>query len=212
MNHRGGTGGAEPDTGDGAGILLSMPDAFFREYAAQKNFKLPLAGEYAVGMLFLPQQEDEKQAMLQSVTDEITATGFRILAVRDVPYVYESCGPTAQKAMPGFAQVIMRKPAEVAAGRDFEDELYRLRRHLEKTFSAEEFAIVSLSSRTLCYKGMLHAYQVGEFYPDLHAEKMSAAIALIHSRFSTNTFPSWERAQPFRFVAHNGGNQYIKTC
>ncbi|MFT8549015.1 glutamate synthase large subunit [Liquorilactobacillus satsumensis] len=211
MNHRGGTG-AEPDTGDGAGILLSMPDAFFREYAAQKNFKLPLAGEYAVGMLFLPQQEDEKQAMLQSVTDEITATGFRILAVRDVPYVYESCGPTAQKAMPGFAQVIMRKPAEVAAGRDFEDELYRLRRHLEKTFSAEEFAIVSLSSRTLCYKGMLHAYQVGEFYPDLHAEKMSAAIALIHSRFSTNTFPSWERAQPFRFVAHNGEINTLKRA
>ncbi|KRL04135.1 glutamate synthase large subunit [Liquorilactobacillus oeni] len=211
MNHRGGTG-AEPDTGDGAGILLSMPDSFFRKYAAQKGFELPAAGEYAVGMLFLPQKENEKQAMLHSVMDEITETGFRVLAVRDVPYVYESCGPTAQKAMPGFAQVIIRKPVGISVGRAFEDELYRLRRHLEKTFSVEEFAIVSFSSRTLCYKGMLHAYQVGEFYPDLHDETMRAAIALIHSRFSTNTFPSWERAQPFRFVAHNGEINTLKRA
>lgn len=209
MNHRGGTG-AEPDTGDGAGILLSLPDPFFREYAQQNDFELPAAGDYAVGMLFLPQGKNEKQAMLQSVTAEITGAGFRVLAVRDVPYVYESCGPTAQRVMPGFAQVIIRKPADVAAGRPFEDLLYQLRRHLEKTFSAEEFAIVSLSSRTLCYKGMLHAYQVGEFYPDLHQPTMSASIALIHSRFSTNTFPSWERAQPFRFLAHNGEINTLK--
>jgi glutamate synthase (NADPH/NADH) large chain len=211
MNHRGGTG-AEPDTGDGAGILLSMPDNFFREYAAQQKFELPPLGEYAVGMLFLPQKKNEKKAMLQSVTDEISQAGFNVLAVRNVPYVYESCGPTAQKAMPGFAQVIIKKPSDTPAGRKFEDELYLLRRHLEKTFSAEEFAIVSLSSRTLCYKGMLHAYQVGKFYPDLHQESMEAAIALIHSRFSTNTFPSWERAQPFRFLAHNGEINTLKRA
>ncbi|KRM89336.1 glutamate synthase large subunit [Liquorilactobacillus vini] len=211
MNHRGGTG-AEPDTGDGAGILISMPDKFFREYAQRQEFELPPLGEYAIGMLFLPQQENKKQAMLQSVTDEIRQAGFGVLAVRDVPYVYESCGPTAQKAMPGFAQVIIKKPVDVLAGRKFEDALYLLRRHLEKTFSAEEFGIVSLSSRTLCYKGMLHAYQVGEFYPDLHQPTMEAAIALIHSRFSTNTFPSWERAQPFRFLAHNGEINTLKRA
>lgn len=165
MNHRGGTG-AEPDTGDGAGILLSLPDKFFREYAQKTNFLLPSEGDYAVGMFFLPQSKNEKQAMLQSVAADISSAGLHVLAIRDVPYVYESCGPTAQQAMPGFAQVIIRKPDDVAAGRPFEDLLYQLRRRLEGTFSAEEFAIVSLSSRTLCYKGMLHAYQVGEFYPD----------------------------------------------
>ncbi|MEK1336495.1 glutamate synthase large subunit [Limosilactobacillus fermentum] len=212
MNHRGGTG-AEPDTGDGAGILLSMPDAFFQAYAKEAGLKdFPKKGDYAVAMLFVPQEADEKQAMLKSVNGEIRRAGYQILGTRDVPYVYENCGPTAQKAMPGFVQVLIKRPADVQAGRPFEDALYYLRRTLEKTFSAAEFAIVSLSSRTLCYKGMLHAYQVSEFYPDLHEETMKASIALIHSRFSTNTFPSWERAQPFRFIAHNGEINTLKRA
>ena len=211
MNHRGGTG-AEPDTGDGAGILLAMPDAFFRTYAEKNALKLPALGEYAVGMFFLPQEKHEKDAMLSSLNDEISRYGFPVIGSRNVPYVYESCGPTAQKAMPGFVQVIVGKPADIEAGRPFEDALYYLRRHLEKTFSSDEFAIVSFSSRTVCYKGMLHAYQVGEFYPDLHDPKMKSAIALIHSRFSTNTFPSWERAQPFRFIAHNGEINTLKRA
>ncbi|MCP0886480.1 glutamate synthase large subunit [Ligilactobacillus sp. WILCCON 0076] len=212
MNHRGGTG-AEPDTGDGAGILLAMPDAFFQNYAKEMGIKkFPSLGNYAVAMLFVSQQENEKKAMLRSVTDEINRHGYNIIATRDVPYVYENCGPTAQKAMPGFVQVILNKPADIKKGRLFEDALYDLRRKLEKTFSANEFAIVSLSSRTICYKGMLHAYQVGQFYPDLHHEKMASSIALIHSRFSTNTFPSWERAQPFRFIAHNGEINTLKRA
>ncbi|WP_057743287.1 glutamate synthase large subunit [Liquorilactobacillus capillatus] len=211
MNHRGGTG-AEPDTGDGAGILLSMPDAFFRTYAEAKALKLPALGAYAVGMFFLPQEKHEKETMLMAVTGEISQYGFHVIGTRDVPYVYENCGPTAQKAMPGFVQVLVEKPADVNSGRAFEDALYHLRRHLEKTFSAAEFAVVSFSSQTICYKGMLHAYQVGEFYPDLHHPQMQTAIALIHSRFSTNTFPSWERAQPFRFIAHNGEINTLKRA
>ena len=211
MNHRGGTG-SEPDTGDGAGILFAMPDKFFQKYAEEQEFTLPSLGDYAVGMFFLPQKEQEKNAMLGSVTAEITASGFKVLATRNVPYIYENCGPTAQKAMPGFEQVIIQRPADTEAGRPFEDRLYHLRRHLEKTYSSNEFAIVSLSSKTLCYKGMLHAYQVGQFYPDLHDPDMCSAIALTHSRFSTNTFPSWSRAQPFRFIAHNGEINTLKRA
>lgn len=120
MNHRGGTG-SEPDTGDGAGILFAMPDKFFQKYAEEQEFTLPSLGDYAVGMFFLPQKEQEKNAMLGSVTAEITASGFKVLATRNVPYIYENCGPTAQKAMPGFEQVIIQRPADTEAGRPFED-------------------------------------------------------------------------------------------
>ncbi|MCI1986925.1 MAG: glutamate synthase large subunit [Lactobacillus sp.] len=209
MNHRGGTG-SEPDTGDGAGILMAMPDTFFRNFAEEQDFELPKAGDYAVGMFFLPQDAEGKDAMTKALTQEVTRRGFDVLAWRAVPYIYESCGPTAQQVMPSFVQVVVAKPEAVARGREFEDALFKLRRHLEKTFAANDFTIVSLSSRTLCYKGMLHAYQVGEFYPDLHDETMQSAIALIHSRFSTNTFPSWDRAQPFRFLAHNGEINTLK--
>lgn len=211
MNHRGGTG-AEPDTGDGAGILLAMPDVFFRDYAEKENFILPKKGDYAVGMLFLPQEQKEKEALLRSVCEEITLAGFKVLKTRDVPYVYENCGPSAQKSMPGFAQIILARPSDIERGRMFEDVLYKLRRHLEKIYSADEFAIVSLSAQTLCYKGMLHAYQVGEFFLDLNNKAMQTDIALIHSRFSTNTFPSWQRAQPFRFIAHNGEINTLKRA
>lgn len=209
MNHRGGTG-AEPDTGDGAGILMAMPDQFFRNQMKQAQLTLPPFGDYAVAQLFLPHDEQEQAAMLASVQQQMRDAGFPVLLTRSVPFVYESCGPAAQKSMPGFIQVIIQRPVDVAAGRPFEDHLYRLRRQLEKTFGHQSLAICSLSSRTIVYKGMLHAYQVGLFYPDLHDESMQSAICLIHSRFSTNTFPSWERAQPFRFLAHNGEINTLK--
>lgn len=112
--------------------------------------------------------------------------------------------------MPSFMQLIVARPDAVAAGREFEDALFKLRRQLEGLFNADDFTIVSLSSQTICYKGMLHAYQVGQFYPDLHDETMQSSICLIHSRFSTNTFPSWDRAQPFRYLAHNGEINTLK--
>lgn len=203
MNHRGGTG-AEPETGDGAGILATIPDKFFQREAKAAGVSLPDRGQYAVGMFFLPAEEEHKNGLQQALVKEIEAAGYLVLWQRDVPFQYENCGPGAQKVMPSFVQLFIKRPLEVQTDRDFEDRLYRLRRKLEKTYHAGEMAICSLSSKTIVYKGMLHAYQVGIFYDDLQDEDFAASIAVVHSRFSTNTFPSWDRAQPFRFLAHNG--------
>ena len=203
MNHRGGTG-AEPETGDGAGILATIPDKFFQREAKTAGVNLPDRGQYAVGMFFLPAEEKHKNGLQQALVKEIEAAGYLVLWQRDVPFQYENCGPGAQKVMPSFVQLFIKRPLEVQTDRDFEDRLYRLRRKLERTYHAGEMAICSLSSKTIVYKGMLHAYQVGIFYDDLQDEDFAASIAVVHSRFSTNTFPSWDRAQPFRFLAHNG--------
>ena len=203
MNHRGGTG-AEPDTGDGAGMLLAMPDEFFQAKATEAGLVLPSKGDYAVAQLYLPQDIEAKSSLLAAVKSEIKNAGYRVLFTRDVPFNYDNCGPAAQEIMPSFVQLFISKPSDTKAGRAFEDKLFRLRRQLEKSFSADEFFICSLSSKTIVYKGMLHAFQVELFYPDLTDELFKSHIALTHSRFSTNTFPSWDRAQPFRFLAHNG--------
>ncbi|MDT2702038.1 glutamate synthase large subunit [Enterococcus dongliensis] len=203
MNHRGGTG-AEPETGDGAGILSTLPDDFFRKEASTAGISLPERGQYAVGMFFLPAEKRQKAGLQQALAKEITEAGYQVFWQRDVPFQYENCGPGAQKVMPSFVQFFIKRPVEVEQDRDFEDRLYRLRRKLEKIYHLGELTICSLSSKTIVYKGMLHAYQVGIFYDDLQDEAFAASIAVVHSRFSTNTFPSWDRAQPFRFLAHNG--------
>ena len=203
MNHRGGTG-AEPDTGDGAGALFAMPHAFFAKVTSEKLIDLPQAGDYAVGQFFLPKEADKKVALCKSITAELQADGYQIILTRDVPFNFDNCGPAAQDIMPAFVQFIISKPSDSKSGRDFEDRLYRLRRKLEKIFATSELFICSLSSKTIVYKGMLHAFQVRTFYPDLSDPDFKSTIALTHSRFSTNTFPSWDRAQPFRYLAHNG--------
>ncbi|GAB2023157.1 glutamate synthase large subunit [Pseudolactococcus yaeyamensis] len=203
MNHRGGTG-AEPDTGDGAGALFAMPHEFFTKIATENSITLPNSGDYAVGQFFLPKAADKKAALCKSISNEMQADGYQILMTRDVPFNFDNCGPGAQAIMPSFVQFILSKPTDSKSGRDFEDRLYRLRRKLEKTFATSEVFICSLSSKTIVYKGMLHAFQVRTFYPDLSDPTFKSTIALTHSRFSTNTFPSWDRAQPFRFLAHNG--------
>lgn len=203
MNHRGGTG-AEPETGDGAGILTTIPDQFFQREAKKSATVLPAKGQYAVGMFFLPSDPEQKRGLQQALVTEIEAAGYQVLWQRDVPFQYENCGPGAQKVMPSFVQLFIKRPLDVSSDRDFEDRLYRLRRKLEKNYQAQELSICSLSAKTIVYKGMLHAYQVGIFYDDLQDEAFEASIAVVHSRFSTNTFPSWDRAQPFRFLAHNG--------
>lgn len=203
MNHRGGTG-AEPDTGDGAGILMAMPEKFFQKEAVKNDISLPSIGDYAVGMFFLPKEKAQMDVLKEAIIADISAAGFRTLWERDVPYAFYNCGPGAQKVMPSFVQFFIEKPIDIQAGREFEDQLYLLRRTLEKTYDSQELSICSLSSQTIVYKGMLHAYQVGLFFKDLQDEAMETSIALTHSRFSTNTFPSWNRAQPFRFLAHNG--------
>lgn len=203
MNHRGGTG-AEKDTGDGAGMLMAMPDSFFRNEAKKVDVHLPEPEEYAVGMFFLPQEKSSKELLEKAVLRDIRAEGFSILWQRNVPYAFYNCGPGAQKSMPSFVQIFIQKPVDLKTGRAFEDRLYQLRRILEKNYDPSEFSICSLSSQTICYKGMLHANQVRHFFTDLEDLRMQTSIALIHSRFSTNTFPSWDRAQPYRFLAHNG--------
>jgi glutamate synthase (NADPH/NADH) large chain len=209
MNHRGGAG-AEPDTGDGAGILFNVPDAFFRAEALKENVLLPDSGDYAVGMFFVSRDSERKDELEQAIIYDIENLGYNILWVRDVPIHFENCGPSAQKVMPDFLQLFIEKPMEVSSNREFEDRLYRVRRRLEKTYDADEMFICSLSSNTICYKGMLHAYQVRLFYPDLSNELVKAKVCLVHSRFSTNTFPSWNLAQPFRFLAHNGEINTLK--
>ncbi|KRK48431.1 NADPH-dependent glutamate synthase (large subunit) [Secundilactobacillus kimchicus JCM 15530] len=209
MNHRGGTG-AEPDTGDGAGILMALPDDFFRQTFAKQSLTLPAAGDYAVAQLFLAHDSSERAAVLDSAKQQIQLNGFTVLGERTVPFIFENCGPGAQQSMPGFVQLIIERPADVQPGRPFEDQLYFLRRDLEKAFDRSSLSICSLSSQTIVYKGQLHAYQVGLFYPDLHDPNLKSAICLIHSRFSTNTFPSWDRAQPYRFLAHNGEINTLK--
>lgn len=203
MNHRGGTG-AEKDTGDGAGMLMAMPDSFFRNEAKKIDVHLPEPEEYAVGMFFLPQEKSSKELLEKAVLRDIRVEGFSILWQRNVPYAFYNCGPGAQKSMPSFVQIFIQKPVDLKTGRAFEDRLYQLRRILEKNYDPSEFSICSLSSQTICYKGMLHANQVRHFFTDLEDMRMQTSIALIHSRFSTNTFPSWDRAQPYRFLAHNG--------
>ena len=203
MNHRGGTG-AEPDTGDGAGALFAMPHEFFTKISSENSITLPAPGDYAVCQFFLPKAVDKKVALCKSISNEMQADGYQILMTRDVPFNFDNCGPGAQAIMPAFVQFIISKPTDSKSGRDFEDRLYRLRRKLEKTFATSEMFICSLSSKTIVYKGMLHAFQVRTFYPDLSDPAFKSTIALTHSRFSTNTFPSWDRAQPFRFLAHNG--------
>ncbi|RZI48138.1 glutamate synthase large subunit [Lactococcus kimchii] len=213
MNHRGGTG-AEPETGDGAGILLALPDEFFRQIADENEVKLPKLGDYAVGQFFLSRQENKQRQALEAIKAAIKAQGHEVLFTRSVPFNYESCGATAQKIMPAFVQVfvekrltensVSKKVNSVSKISDFETDLFQIRRALEKRFEEDELYICSLSSKTVVYKGMLHAYQVKLFYPDLSNPIFKSTIALTHSRFSTNTFPSWNRAQPFRFLAHNG--------
>lgn len=203
MNHRGGTG-AEPDTGDGAGILMAIPDSFFQKKAEEIGLYLPPKGDYAVAMLFLPKEKAPKEALQKAIVSDIEQAGYHVLWERDVPYAFSNCGPGAQKVMPSFVQIFIEKPLDTPSGRLFEDQLFTLRRKLEKTYQAKDLTICSLSAKTIVYKGMLHAYQVRLFYLDLQDEAMETSIALTHSRFSTNTFPSWNRAQPFRFLAHNG--------
>ena len=208
MNHRGGTG-AEPETGDGAGVLLTLPDEFFRSILASENIELPATGDYAVGQFFLSRTPYRKAELIEAIKAEIKAEGHDVIFVRQVPFNFEVCGLSAQKIMPAFVQVFVQKNS-VSADRnenrenDFENCLFKIRRKLEKRFDENDLYICSLSSKTIVYKGMLHAYQVKLFYPDLSDSRFKSKIALTHSRFSTNTFPSWNRAQPFRFLAHNG--------
>ncbi len=204
LDHRGATG-AEENTGDGAGILVQVPDAFLR---AVTPFELPAAGSYAVGTAFLSGAGSEADAAAAAVEKICEEEGAEVIGWRDVPVDPSMIGATARSAMPTFRQLFVADAAGARTGVELDRLAYVVRKRTEhEVLTAEGDAAVyfpSLSSRTLVYKGMLTTPQLGEFFPDLRDERFTSALALVHSRFSTNTFPSWPLAHPYRYVAHNG--------
>ena len=192
MEHRGATG-AEPDSGDGAGILICIPDAFYREVV---DFKLPEAGKYATGIIFIDKSFNDRAA-LETIANE---EGLEIIGWRELPIDAKSIGKTALSVMPKFEQVFVAgKKNEFDL--DLERVAFCFRKRIEHRFP---LYVPSLSARTIVYKGMLTTGQLEEFFPDLSDVRVVSTLALVHSRFSTNTFPSWPLAHPYRFIAHNG--------
>ncbi|EID53385.1 glutamate synthase large subunit [Saccharomonospora xinjiangensis] len=200
LEHRGARG-AEPETGDGAGILIQLPDAFFREVT---GFALPEPGGYAAGTAFLPRDEHVRGRAISTIERIAAEEGMRVLGWRDVPVDTDHVGPTAATTMPHFAQVFLAPRREEITGLDLERAAFCVRKRAEHALAEQDVYFPSLSSRTIVYKGMLTEPQVGRFFPDLTDERVVSAIGLVHSRFSTNTFPSWPLAHPYRYIAHNG--------
>ncbi len=204
LEHRG-AAGAEVNTGDGAGILVQMPDAFLRSVVVEEGlgFELPPLGEYAAGMCFLPRDPVQAEATEALVEHVFASEGLRVLGWRDVPVDDHMVGYSASVVQPSFRQVFVAPPAgRHVHGLTLERRVYMARKRAGHEVADAYFS--SLSTRTLVYKGMLHAHQLRAFYPDLADERFVSALALVHQRFSTNTFPSWPLAHPYRYVAHNG--------
>jgi glutamate synthase (NADPH/NADH) large chain len=204
MDHRG-AAGAEPSSGDGAGLTVAIPDDFLR---AVVEFELPQRGSYATGIAFLPREDAARERVRGVLAETAAAEGLRVTGWRSVPTVPDDLGPTARSVMPVFEQLFVSAADPVAqmSEIDLERRAYCLRKVAERLVSeaGDELYFASLSARTIVYKGMLTTAQLPKFYPDLTDERFTTAIALVHSRFSTNTFPSWPLAQPFRLIAHNG--------
>lgn len=200
LDHRG-AAGAEANSGDGAGILLQVPDAFLRAVAADNGITLPAAGTYAVGTAFVPGDEGQVAKTRARIEEIAAEEGLVVLGWRDVPVNPDILGTMALSVMPTFTQLFVQAPGAALNGMDLERQAFCLRKRAERE---TDVYFPSLSSRTLAYKGMLTTDQLDNFFPDLRDERMASAIGVVHSRFSTNTFPSWPLSHPFRFIAHNG--------
>ena len=209
LTHRGATG-YDPLLGDGAGILIQLPDAFLRDEAAQLGLSLPAVGEYACGNVFLPPSEASQHACTVALARIVAEEGQCILGWRDVPTDNHGLAQAACDDEPVVRQVFVARGDGVATQDAFERKLFVIRKRVEhevralKLADGRQFYVTTLSSRTIGYKGMLLAHQVGEYYPELRDARMVSAMALVHQRFSTNTFPTWDLAHPFRMIAHNG--------
>ncbi|MEP6630400.1 MAG: glutamate synthase subunit alpha, partial [Lapillicoccus sp.] len=203
LDHRGATG-ADPLVGDGAGILTQVPDAFLREVCP---VALPAAGGYAVGLAFLPLDEAERQAACEAVEQIAAEEGLTVLAWRDVPVAADIIGEVARDCMPFFRQLFVAPSGGSASGIELDRLAFCLRKRAELDL---DVYFASLSARTLVYKGMLTTAQLEPFFPDLSHRSFESELALVHSRFSTNTFPSWPRSHPYRFIAHNGEINTVK--
>jgi len=207
LTHRGAVG-ADPLAGDGAGILLQLPDAFLRAQCAAQGIILPPAGSYGVGMMFLSRDASNRAACERIVTEQIAAEGQQLLGWRNVPVNSSGLGESVKKVEPVIRQVFIGRGANCADTDAFERKLFVIRKTVQHAVRSlggnQSLYIPSLSARTIVYKGMLLADQVGKYYLDLQDERVASALALVHQRFSTNTFPTWIRAHPFRMIAHNG--------
>ncbi len=216
IDHRGAVG-ADPLMGDGAGILIQIPDALYREEMAKQGVTLPAAGEYGVGMIFLPKEHASRLACEQEMERAIKAEGQVLLGWRDVPVnVDMPMSPTVRKKEPILRQVFIGRGNDVIVQDALERKLYVIRKTASANIQAlklkhsKEYYVPSMSSRTVVYKGLLLADQVGVYYKDLSDERCVSAIGLVHQRFSTNTFPEWPLAHPYRYVAHNGEINTVK--
>ncbi|MGB9034149.1 MAG: glutamate synthase central domain-containing protein, partial [Paeniglutamicibacter sp.] len=201
LEHRGAVG-ADAGTGDGAGILTQIPDAFFR---AVTDFALPAPGRYAAGTAFLPQETAQRNAAVTALEELAAEEGLTVLGWRDVPVNTQAIGATALGCMPHFSQLFLGAAEDHEA--DLDARVFRIRKRAQNKFGVY---FPSLSSATMVYKGMLSTEQLTEFYPDLSDARFASRLGIVHSRFSTNTFPSWPLAQPFRTIAHNGEINTVK--
>jgi glutamate synthase (NADPH/NADH) large chain len=216
LDHRGAIG-ADPLCGDGAGILIQLPDAFYREEMARQGVTLPPPGEYGVGMIFLPREHASRLACEQELERTVRAEGQVVLGWRDVPVDREMpMSPLVRDREPVIRQIFIGRGADVMVPDTLERKLYIIRKTASHKIQklrlqhGKEYFVPSMSTRTVVYKGLLLADQVGRYYADLRAPSVVSAIALVHQRFSTNTFPSWELAHPYRMVAHNGEINTVK--
>jgi glutamate synthase (NADPH) large chain len=203
LEHRGATG-ADPQVGDGAGILTQIPDAFLREVV---DFELPARGAYAAGIAFLPADQDERAAAVETIVAIARQEGLKVLGWRDVPVAAGIVGDSARACMPFFSQLFVTGSAGRVVGLGLERLAFCLRKRAEHEATVY---FPSLSARTMVYKGMLTTDQLELFFPDLSDERFATELALVHSRFSTNTFPSWPLAHPYRMIAHNGEINTVK--
>ncbi len=200
MEHRGATG-AEADSGDGAGILIQVPDRFLR---AVVGFALPPAGAYAVGLAFVPSDPGDAEKAQAAIDAIVVDEGLTVLGWRQVPVNPDCLGASARAVMPGIKQLFIGDPA-ASAGIDLDRKVFIARKRIEHELPPEQSTFFpSLGSRTLVYKGMFTTPQLAEFFTDLGDERVESAPALVHSRFSTTTFPTWPLAHPYRYIAHNG--------
>jgi len=216
LDHRGAVG-ADPLFGDGAGILLQIPDAFYRSELLAKGLELPPPGEYGVGMIFLPRESASRLACEQELERTVRAEGQVVLGWRDVPVDREMpMSPLVREREPVIRQIFIGRGPDVMVPDALERKLYVIRKAASHKIQAlqlqhgKEYYVASMSTRTIVYKGLLLADQVGRYYRDLADERVVTAIALVHQRFSTNTFPSWELVHPYRLIAHNGEINTVK--
>ncbi len=204
--HRGASG-SDAETGDGAGVLIQIPDSFLRRECLSIGINLPRRGEYGVGMVFLPDDDDLRAGCRSIMESSVAEEGMKVLGWRNVPVNPGVLGATARVSMPVIMQSFI-DPCGVPP-QHLERKLYVIRRVIERSVNeqlktGDRFYICSLSSRTMVYKGMMMGAQISGFFEDMHDPEMSSAVAVVHQRYSTNTFPSWKLAQPFRYLAHNG--------